>query len=367
MTEAAKQFIGPLTLQSLSGHPVYDSLLDPEQENAMGHINLARWAEAIVIAPATANTLARMSHGLADDLLAALYLAAECPVYVAPAMNQAMWQKAVTQENLHRLRQQGVHIIGPDTGDQACGELGPGRMSEPQAICSILLPDRPQSMQERHVLISAGPTREALDPVRYLTNRSSGKMGYALANAALKAGAAVTLVSGPVHLSPPQDCEFISVESAQQMYESIMARASHVDIYIGAAAVADYRPAVEQDQKIKKQAREQVVVLQPTRDILASVAALDANRPFVVGFAAETDRLETYAQQKLRDKNLDMIAANLVGGTQGGFDSDDNALQVFWPDGERTFPMASKQTIAEQLIELVAQRLHEKNTTKNSG
>lgn len=365
MTSSATSFITPLTFQALSGHPVHTQLLDAEQENAMGHINLARWADAIVIAPATANIIAKFSHGLADDLLSTLYLAAECPVYIAPAMNQAMWSKTITQENISYLQKCGVQLIGPEAGEQACGEIGFGRMSEPEKILETLTRERNNLLQNRNVLISAGPTREALDPVRYISNRSSGKMGYAIALAARNAGAKVTLVSGPVNLSAPADVELIEVESALQMHEAIVKRASDYDIYIGAAAVADYRPATVQSNKIKKQGEQAAINLQRNPDIVADVAALD-HRPFVVGFAAETDDLDNYAQNKMRAKNLDMIAANWVGQKQGGFDSDLNALKVFWPEGHKTLDMTDKQNLAQQLIEIIAEKLNEKNTTENT-
>ncbi|WP_262965084.1 bifunctional phosphopantothenoylcysteine decarboxylase/phosphopantothenate--cysteine ligase CoaBC [Methylobacter psychrophilus] len=362
MTKSAMQFIAPLTFQALSGNPVHSELLDADAENAMGHISLARWADLLIIAPATANLIAKLTHGLADDLLSTLYLAATCPVYVAPAMNQAMWNKTVTQENIEKLQHHGVKIIGPEQGDQACGETGYGRMSEPVAICNYLT-DAPenqssspvQCLQGLKVLISTGPTREPLDPVRYLTNRSSGKMGYALANAALKAGAEVTLVSGPVALTAPANCELVPVETAAQMYEAVMSRASGHTIYIGAAAVADYSPAIMQSEKIKKQEEQTTIILQKTKDILADVAKLD-KRPFTVGFAAETHNLETYARDKLVRKKLDMIAANWVGREQGGFDSEQNALHVFWESGEKTLAMTDKTRLAEQLISLIAER-----------
>ncbi|MFZ2312322.1 MAG: bifunctional phosphopantothenoylcysteine decarboxylase/phosphopantothenate--cysteine ligase CoaBC, partial [Methylobacter sp.] len=318
------------------------------------------WADVLVIAPATANAIAKCSHGLADDLLSTLYLAATCPVYVAPAMNQAMWHKAVSQENMQKLKGHGVIVIGPEQGDQACGETGFGRMSEPAEICSRLLAEpTEQCLKGLKVLISAGPTREPLDPVRYITNRSSGKMGYALANAALKAGAEVTLVSGPVTLAAPVNAELVSVETAAQMYEAVITRAFEQDIYIGAAAVADYSPVVMELQKIKKQAEQTTLTLQKTRDILAEVAQLD-HRPFTVGFAAETHDLEAYAQDKLARKKLDMIAANWVGREQGGFDSEQNALQVFWANGQKTLAMTDKNHIAEQLISLIAERMKTK-------
>lgn len=366
MTRSAMQFVSPLTFQALSGNPVHSELLDADEEHAMGHISLARWADALIIAPATANTIAKCSHGLADDLLSTLYLAATCPIYVAPAMNQAMWHKSVTQENIQKLKSHGVIVIGPEQGDQACGETGFGRMSEPAEICRRLMAEpTTQCLNGLKVLISAGPTREPLDPVRYITNRSSGKMGYALANAALKAGAKVMLVSGPVTLAAPVNADVVSVETAAQMYAAVIAKAAEYDIYIGAAAVADYSPMIIEQEKIKKQAEQTTLTLQKTRDILADVAQL-ANRPFTVGFAAETHDLEQYALDKLARKNLDMIAANWVGRDQGGFDSDQNALQVFWKNGQKKLAMTDKNHLAEQLISLIAERMeherHDKNT-----
>jgi len=367
MTRSAMQFVSPLTFQALSGNPVHSELLDADQEHAMGHINLARWADALIIAPATANTLAKCSHGLADDLLSTLYLAASCPVYVAPAMNQAMWHKTVTQENIQKLKSHGVIVIGPEQGDQACGDTGFGRMSEPLEICKRLMAEpTAQSLSGLKVLISAGPTREPLDPVRYITNRSSGKMGYALANAALNAGAEVTLVSGPVSLSAPDNAELISVETAAQMHAAVIGKAPDHDIYIGAAAVADYSPALMEKEKIKKRAEQTTLTLQKTRDILAEVAQL-ANRPFTVGFAAETHDLEQYAQDKLTRKNLDMIAANWVGRDLGGFDSDQNALLVFWKNGQKSLAMTDKNQLAEQLISLIAERMAYERQHKNTA
>lgn len=364
MTQSAMQFISPLTFQALSGNPVHSELLDADAENAMGHISLARWADLLLIAPATANLIAKLSHGLADDLLSTLYLAATCPVYIAPAMNQAMWNKAITQENIEKLQRHGVRVIGPELGDQACGETGFGRMSEPVDICKYLahaleLQNQPtaQCLHGVKVLISAGPTREPLDPVRYITNRSSGKMGYALANAALKAGAEVTLVSGPVILAAPANIDLVKVETAAQMYAAVMSRASEHAIYIGAAAVADYSPAIMQPEKIKKQEEQATIILQKTKDILAEVAKLD-KRPFTVGFAAETHDLEAYARDKLARKKLDMIAANWVGRKLGGFDSEQNALHVFWENGEKNLAMMDKTHLAEQLISLIAERLN---------
>jgi phosphopantothenoylcysteine decarboxylase/phosphopantothenate--cysteine ligase len=365
MTASAQQFVTPLTFQALSGHPVHTALFDAAQEQAMGHIHLARWADLLIIAPTSANMLAKMANGLADDLLSTLYLASECPVYVAPAMNQAMWHKAVTQHNIEQLQQHGVHIIGPAAGAQACGEQGFGRMSEPADICQHLLTDNnSKPLQGIKLLISAGPTREPLDPVRYITNRSSGKMGYAIATAAKQAGASVTLVSGPVNLLAPAGINTISVETAEQMYSAVMSRAEQHDIYIGAAAVADYRPTVLQDHKIKKQHDHSLIELTQNPDIIASVARLP-NKPFVVGFAAETDDLENYATLKLQSKNLDMIAANWVGQSEGGFDSDRNALQIFWPGGNQSFAMADKSILARQLLSLIKEKFDEKNPAKN--
>lgn len=362
MTSAAMQFITPLTFQALSGQPVHSELLNADVENAMGHISLARWADTFLIAPATANCLAKCAHGLADDLLSTLYLAATCPVYMAPAMNQAMWNKPVTQENIQKLQAHGVRFIGPEAGDQACGETGFGRMSEPAGIVRQLLSaSAQQPLAGVKVLISAGPTREPLDPVRYITNRSSGKMGYAIASAAVKAGAQVTLVSGPVALPAPDNVTVITVETAAQMYDAVLSRAVGHAIYIGAAAVVDYSPAMVQPEKIKKQAQQTSLILQKTKDILAAVANLDRS-PFTVGFAAETHDLENYALSKLVQKNLDMIAANWVGQAQGGFDSDQNALQVFWPGGQEMLAMTDKMQLAEQLIRLITERFHEKNT-----
>ena len=371
MTHSALQFVGMLTFQALSGNPVHTELLDADEENAMEHITLARWADVLIIAPATANTMAKCSHGLADNLVSTLYLAATCPVFMAPAMNQAMWNKPVTQENIQRLIGHGVTMIGPEPGEQACGETGMGRMSEPAEICRLLLAESTsQCLKGLSVLISAGPTREPLDPVRYLTNRSSGKMGYALAKAALKAGAKVTLVSGPVSLTPPAQADVFKIETAEQMYEVVITKAVEHDIYIGAAAVADYRPVFLETHKIKKSLEKTTLTLQKNHDILADVAMLSSNRPFTVGFAAETHDLERYAQDKLIKKNLDMIAANWVGQDSsnalhneslGGFDSDQNALQVFWNEGQKSLAMTDKNNLAEQLIGLIAERMELKS------
>jgi phosphopantothenoylcysteine decarboxylase / phosphopantothenate---cysteine ligase len=361
MTQSAREFVSPLTFQALSGNPVHAELLDIEEENAMGHINMARWADVAIIAPATANTIAKCAHGLADDLVSTLFLAATCPIFMAPAMNQAMWNKTITQDNIRKLESYGVSFIGPNAGDQACGETGYGRMAEPAEICQKLLTEPTELvLQGIKVLISAGPTREYIDPVRYITNRSSGKMGYALARAAAKAGANVTLVSGPVNLAAPRGVEIVNIETAAQMYDAVLTRADENDIYIGAAAVADYSPVATETAKIKKQAEQTSLVLQQTKDILADVARF-ANAPFTVGFAAETNNLAAYAQEKLRKKNVDMIAANWVGQEQGGFDSEQNALEVFWDKGHTSLAMMDKNQLAEQLINLIATKFNEKH------
>ena len=362
MTHNATQFITPLTIQALSGNSIHIDLFDAGADNGMDHINLARWADVFIIAPASANIIAKMNHGLADDLLSTLYLAATCPIFIAPAMNQAMWSKAVTQTNLSSLQKQGVLTIGPDQGSQACGETGFGRMTEPTAICQHIIEhysqDNDKANKPLHnlkIMISAGPTREALDPIRYITNRSSGKMGYAIAEAAIKAGADVTLITGPVSLSAPSHCACIAVESAAEMHEAVLSRAHDHHIYIAAAAVADYSPAQVNACKIKKQADNINLALIKTKDILADLTQLQKH-PFTVGFAAETNDLANYALDKLKNKNLDMIAANLVGTAVGGFDSDVNALHVFWNNGDIALPMSDKNIIAAQLIDLITTR-----------
>ncbi len=364
MTHSAMQFISPLTFQALTGKPVATELLDAEEENAMGHINLARWADILLIAPATAHIMAKLSHGFADDLLSTVYLAATCPVYIAPAMNQAMWSKTVTQENVQRLKSHGVQFIGPECGDQACGETGFGRLSEVTNICERLIREESHNspLKGLKILITAGPTREPLDPVRYVTNRSSGKMGYALAKVATSLGATVTLVSGPVYIKAVKCFETINVETAEQMHHQVLSIASKYDIYIGAAAVADYSPADLSQHKIKKQNEQQEIKFKKTKDIIADVAVLTKRPGFVVGFAAETENLQQYAQNKLTEKKLDMIAANWVGKEQGGFDKDENALHVFWQHGGKQLEMTDKIQLAEQLLLLIVERMNEKNT-----
>ncbi|MGH8653917.1 MAG: bifunctional phosphopantothenoylcysteine decarboxylase/phosphopantothenate--cysteine ligase CoaBC [Gammaproteobacteria bacterium] len=366
MTHAAKSFIGPLTFQALTGYPVYSDLLDVDEEAAMGHIQLARWADCIVVAPATAHFIAKMRLGLADDLLSTLCLAAEVPIIIAPAMNRAMWSNPATVENIRVLMRRGIHRIGPEQGLQACGENGYGRMIEADAIYREIhsLLTVKACLEGFSVLVSAGPTREAIDPVRYISNRSSGKMGYEIARAASEAGARVTLVSGPVNLAAPNLESIVYVESAAEMYRAVMEKAGFHDIYVGAAAVADYSPLDAGGRKIKKNENNLILALKPTQDILASVAALNPG-PFTVGFAAETDNLEDYAKMKLERKKLDMIVANRVGGPESGFESNHNAVTVFWKDGQTRWDLAPKNQLARKLVKLIAERfLYSKNQDK---
>ena len=357
MTAAAREFVAPLTFQALSSNPVHCDLLDEQAEAGMGHIELARWADLVLIAPATANVLARLAHGFADDLLTTLCLATTAPVVVAPAMNQQMWQAGATRANVLALRERGVAMLGPGEGDQACGEVGPGRMLEPEEIAArIAARFCGGALEGVEVLVTAGPTREALDPVRYLTNHSTGKMGYAVAVAAAEAGARVSLVSGPTALPAPPGVERIDVTSAEEMYTEVMARAARCHIFIAAAAVGDYRPARCAEQKIKKEDGPATLDLARTPDIAAGVAAMDGG-PFTVGFAAETESVQAHAQDKLERKGLDMIAANRVGLPDRGFASERNALSVLWRDGgSRELGLASKAEIARSLMALVAER-----------
>jgi phosphopantothenoylcysteine decarboxylase/phosphopantothenate--cysteine ligase len=361
MTRAAQAFVGPLTFQALSGRAVSTELLDAGQESAMGHIELARWAEAVVVAPASADFMARLVHGLADDLLATLCLATSAPIILAPAMNRQMWLAPATQENRAGLARQGHVLLGPYEGELACGETGPGRMIEPEVVRRHL--ERlfaPAHLAGRSVLVTAGPTREAIDPVRYVSNRSSGLMGYAIAEAAVAAGAHVTLVSGPVALEAPPGVERIAVTSAQEMHDAVMERAQDADIFIAAAAVADYRPATYVPGKIKKREQRLALDLERTPDILAEVAGLP-RRPFCVGFAAETEALEANARRKLVDKSLDMVAANWVGASGSGIESRENALILYWPGGSLELPLAPKEELAVELVEVIAERYREKS------
>ncbi len=368
MTREATAFVAPLTFQALSGNPVRLELLDAHEESAMGHIHLARAHDLILVAPATAQFLAKLRAGWADDLLSTLCLAAEIPLYVAPAMNQAMWNNPATRDNVAVLNSRGVHILGPAQGEQACGETGPGRLLEPAEIVRCLQTSVRQTgiLKGLTVLISAGPTREPIDPVRYISNHSSGKMGYALARAAAAAGARVTLVSGPTALPVPQGIRCIAVETAADMYAAVLEQAVSSQIYIGAAAVADYTVADVPAHKIKKNQAHLSLDLHKTPDILASVAALPSP-PFTVGFAAETQNLENHARSKRIAKALDMVAGNWVGRAEGGFGADDNALYVCWDGGDMYLPMRPKQQLAEQLINLVAEHYHAQNSSENSG
>ena len=363
MTQGAQAFITPLTLQALSGRPVHTELLDRDAEAAMGHIELARWADVMLVAPASADFIARLAHGRADDLLAAVCLASEAPQAIAPAMNRVMWQNPATGENIATLERRGIRRFGPAEGEQACGETGPGRMLEPDLLARELVGlFRTGALAGCHVLVTAGPTREPLDPVRYLSNRSSGRMGFAVAAAAAKAGARVTLVSGPVNLPTPAGVDRVDVETAMQMHAAVLQRVVSTDICIAAAAVADYRPARPVEHKIKKSAANMALELERNPDIIAAVAAL-TEPPFTVGFAAETESTADNARDKRRAKSLDMIAANTVGPGLG-FDTDDNELQVFWDGGSRRLPRARKTQLARELIALVAKRY---STSRNSN
>jgi phosphopantothenoylcysteine decarboxylase/phosphopantothenate--cysteine ligase len=360
-TSSAEHFVSPLSLQAVSGNPVANDLLDPTAEAAMGHIELAKWADTLLIAPATANFIAKLAHGLADDLLSTLCLATTATIYVAPAMNQQMWQASATQANLATLKSRGIHVITPDAGEQACGDIGPGRMPEPQDLADLVTrPAVPLSLANRHIVITAGPTREAIDPVRYITNHSSGKMGYALAQAAQAMGARVTLVSGPVNLVAPNGVAVIKVQSAAQMHDAVMQSIDNADIFIGCAAVADYRPEQVVTQKIKKNDDKLTLTFTKNPDILADVANRN-DAPFTVGFAAETQDVSFYAKDKLKRKNLDMIAANDVSDTRIGFDSDKNALKVFWQEGEKFLEIADKDQLALQLMQLISEQLTKKH------
>ncbi|MCB1777844.1 MAG: bifunctional phosphopantothenoylcysteine decarboxylase/phosphopantothenate--cysteine ligase CoaBC [Candidatus Competibacteraceae bacterium] len=381
MTPAATAFVAPLTFQAVSGRPVRTELLDVNAEAGMGHIELARWADLILIAPATADFLARLAHGMADDLLSKLCLATDRPLAVAPAMNRLMWQNVATQDNCRLLARRGVKIWGPGSGEQACGEVGAGRMLEPLELRNLVVdwlgrkeagaqwqtaPSGapaltaetlgPYDLQGLTVLLTAGPTREALDPVRFISNRSTGKMGFAVAKAAVMAGAQVILVSGPVHLSTPSGVERVDVESALEMHETVMNRVRQADIFIATAAVADYRAIQAAERKIKKTDESLTLALARNPDILAEVAALRSHRPFTVGFAAETHDMLRYAEDKRRRKNLDLIAANQVGIAGSGFESEQNTLHVLWEGGERVLPLADKDALGQQLVALIAER-----------
>jgi phosphopantothenoylcysteine decarboxylase/phosphopantothenate--cysteine ligase len=353
MTEAACGFITPVTMQALSGKPVYKDMWDARIGDNMAHIDLSRDRDAIVIAPASADLLAKLAHGLADDLLSTLCLARDCPLFVAPAMNRQMWQNASTQRNIAQLQRDGVIVLGPASGDQACGEVGLGRMLEAAEICEDVLSAlmQPKSLQGKRVLLTAGPTFEAIDAVLGITNRSSGKMGFAVARAAREAGAEVTIVCGPTALTPPRSCTLVKVESAEQMFQQVNAHLGGCDIFIGVSAVADYRPATAAEHKIKKSDQRMTIELVPTTDILSHVAGLP-NPPFCVGFAAESRNLDEYAQDKRRRKRIPLLAANLV---QNAIGADDNELVLFDDAGRQVLPRASKLEQARQLIARVAE------------
>ena len=358
MTEGAKAFITPLTLQAVSANAVSDSLLDTAAELAMGHIELAKWADVLLIAPTTADVMAKVSHGLANDLLSTLCLATAAPIVMVPAMNQQMWHAHATQENASILHRRGVKMWGPGEGEQACGDVGKGRMIEVEDIVknTIAFFNSPTTAQNtlanQHWVITAGPTREAIDPVRYISNHSSGRMGYALAAAAESLGAKVTIISGPVSLQTPKGCQRINVSSALDMHKVALAEANGADVFIACAAVADYRIADVATQKIKKSGDEIQLNLVKNPDIVADVAAL-TNKPFTVGFAAETQDVETYALGKLKRKNLDLIAANDVSSSEQGFNSDNNALLVFGEGIKTELPLATKQEVAKGLVNII--------------
>lgn len=365
MTEGAKAFITPLSLQAVSGYPVMDDLLDPAAEAAMGHIELAKWADLIVLAPATADLIARLTAGMANDLVTTACLATAAPVAVVPAMNQQMYRAPVTQQNLQTLQTRGLLIWGPDSGSQACGDVGPGRMLDPLEIVdhAVQWASPVNDMQHLNIMITAGPTREALDPVRYLTNKSSGKMGFSIASAAAKRGANVLLVAGPVSLTTPVGVKRIDVTTALEMQAVVMSEINKQHIFIASAAVADYRTAEIAAEKIKKQGDDDNATLQLIKnpDIVAGVAALQADRPFVVGFAAETQNVEEYARQKRVRKNLDLICANDVAKAGQGFDSDTNALHLFWHNGEKRLPLSEKALLGQLLLDEIVSRYDEKN------
>jgi phosphopantothenoylcysteine decarboxylase / phosphopantothenate---cysteine ligase len=363
MTSAAKEFITPLTLQAVSGNPVHDDLFDTAAEAAMGHIELARWADVVVVAPATADVIAKLANGQANDLLTTLCLATRAPCVLAPAMNQQMWLAKTTQENCHTLQSRGMHLFGPASGEQACGEVGPGRMLEPLELAEKIAElFTTGSLSDHSILITAGPTQEHLDPVRYLTNHSSGKMGYAMAEAAVEAGAKVTLISGPSNLSVPEHVKHIAVVNAEEMHAAVMSEVKHHTIFIGVAAVADYRFLDVASEKIAKKSDEITLKLIRNPDIIADVAALP-HPPFTVGFAAQTENVLAYAREKLRTKHLDLIMANQVNCADRGFDSDNNALTILSMNEEIELPLMSKSQLARELIKIIAERVHAKRTT----
>jgi phosphopantothenoylcysteine decarboxylase/phosphopantothenate--cysteine ligase len=358
MTESAKHFITPLTMQAVSGETVSDSLLDPSAEASMGHIEFAKWADLILVAPATCNIIAKMAAGIADDLLTTLLLATPAKVAVAPAMNQQMYAHPATQANLATLKARNVLIWGPGKGEQACGDIGAGRMLEPHELVELCtVKEQPQLLLGKTITITAGPTREPLDPVRFISNHSSGKMGYALAEAALQLGAKVNLISGPVTIKAPTGVNLINIESAEQLLNESLTYAPQSDAFIGCAAVADYRAATIATQKMKKQGDELTLTLTKNPDVIAAIANLEKNRPYTVGFAAETQNVESYAKGKLKNKNLDMICANDVSQSGLGFNSDQNALTLYWHNEQLELAVSSKTEIALRVIEQLAKHL----------
>ena len=360
MTKSAEEFITPLTLQALSGNRVSTELLDVEAEAAMGHIELARWADGILIAPATANTLARLSNGRGDDLLSTITLAFDGPISLAPAMNQAMWGDERTQDNIKKLESQNFQICGPGSGEQACGDVGMGRMLEPLEILDLFSYSFNEGkMAGKSILITAGPTQEPIDPVRFITNRSSGKMGYSLAQSAIDYGAKVTLISGPVNLEPPSNCNFISIKTADEMFEAVMHHINDKDVYIGTAAVSDYKPAKMQNNKIKKDGSNSPITLEleENKDILKSVSALN-HRPFVVGFAAETNDVIENAEKKLSSKDLDLIVANDVSKKEIGFDSEENEVTLVTSADNYLIERQSKKKVSNKIIEFISERIN---------
>ena len=369
MSRGAREFVGPLTFQAVSGRRVRDDLWDQAAEAAMGHIELARWADIVVVAPATANFLGTLAAGLAGDLLSTVCVATTAPLVLAPAMNQAMWANAAVQANRAVLEARGVRFLGPASGDQACGETGPGRMLEPNEIAAALLeqldPRRAQPLKGLKVVVTAGPTREPIDPVRYITNRSSGKMGFAVATAARDAGADVVLVTGPVALPTPPAVRRVDVETAEELYKKVHDEIGGAHIFVACAAVADYRPREAADRKIKRSAAEMELALVRSPDTLASVAALP-QAPFTVGFAAETHDVATHARGKLERKRIDMIAANQVG-RDCGFDRETNELTVFWPGGEVALGEGTKSQLARRLVEIIGERYRAPRTIKKSS
>ncbi|WP_322406767.1 bifunctional phosphopantothenoylcysteine decarboxylase/phosphopantothenate--cysteine ligase CoaBC [Idiomarina sp. PL1-037] len=360
LTAGAKAFVTPLSLQAVSGFTVSDDLLDPTAEAAMGHIELARWADLVLIAPASANTIARIAHGFADDLLSTLVLASKAPLAIAPAMNQQMWAATAVQENIETLLSRGVQMIGPESGEQACGDVGYGRMSDPTEIVQALIkkaPEAKQDWQGKTFVITAGPTREAIDPVRYISNHSSGKMGYALSEAAARAGAKVILVSGPTQLPTPAGVQRVDVETTEQMLNAVQQQLPNCDVFIGCAAVSDYRVAEVASQKIKKEQNNQPPQLKLVQnpDILQQVASSE-KPPFTVGFAAETENLKANALRKLERKQLQMIIANDVSQVGLGFNSDSNNAIILSKDSEQSLPTMSKHDMAIAIIDAIAKR-----------